>query len=795
MTRPPAELVEVFRAQIAAVVSAARAYLDEVPERGALPIREVFGAGENTPARDIAEDPNRQEIEAMRRYRLGMPALQYAGWWGAGHRELPPAPADAPETYADAVALAERETGAYAADKAAALVDVVEDLVISDLVPEVLASAADLARDWPLFVEGGTARADAFAHTAALLGWDADRGNITSGRMAVDVGPRGRQQIPDGDAFRRAVAQWARRPLNDAYARSFPDSPRNLPADQRPPGSVPPPGDQLVNAIEQPRRLGAVFTPLPRVLALVYLAERAALWRTRATFAAGEAWRRARELVATIDPSAVFQAAVRTALDVDATADPPDRLAVRAAGNAEAERRAVWSAVLVAEARRLVAEVLAGDAPGDEAAARASGPTKAGPVLRWDAALARSLEAFGENGRTLAEEVRTKAAGRFEAAAGGGAGGELWVLWTAAPDTASDVPPRWLSLLALVLWRDQWRPTLERPLAMSRGGLVTILQSLSAQGVDNKGAIMGADGSSIGTLHSARAVEAAALQGMGASSLRKSLDTLLAVRFVPWFAGLVQRRESEIEWLHFEAIEGWNVYGAIVESLGLPVNEERAAAMKRAMEGLAGQIITLEGGIDVSIFDGYRYQRGGGHTKGGAGNRSRLALRPGPPWWSRTTDSWVGEYVHLAPLPDLEGGLPPLYGRPNEHAALARFYLLFLAELAKQSINIAREGVARIPAGRLPEIAMEARVKAPPPILIGKQLDLWREAEIIERVGSDGYNLHPRFEAERAMLVTGGNQRIGAAEGGRRSAAERAAARGRLAEVANHGKRGPKAGR
>lgn len=495
---------------------------------------------------------------------------------------------------------------------------------------------------------------------------------------------------------------------------------------------------------------------LPAAIAVLQRWGYRSLWTRYATAAAGEAFRSVRELVSD-ESSPAYMAAVEAVLRPVEGAET-DTLAALA----DAKHRYGYAAELVNAAGMVAAAVFAGEPPDTEAAALE--PVGNPPVLRWDAALAAELRRWG-GARTAA--LLADAAVWFASA-------DPWRLWDPSPDAGDS--PRWLRVLARELWVSRWGPALEREsrtVGLYRGGLVTILRSLDARTVEPDGRIIGALGTPTGRVSDALTVNADALRGMGRGpALRRSLDVTLAVRFVPWFASLVQRRETESDWVHLEGADGLTVWGAMVASMGLAVNEVREAAMKRAVKALAGQIVTLDGGIEVSLFDGYRYDPGGGR-----GNRARLALNPGPPWWSRTVGPWSGDYAYLAPIPVLDGWLPPLYGRDNEHAALARFWFLFLSELAEQAPRIVTHGAALFPTGRAAELALEAAVKTPPPMLIARQIDLWKEAEIIEETEPNGYNLHPRFAAERAVLVEGGNRRIGAKEDGQHGAAVRAALR------------------
>ena len=218
----------------------------------------------------------------------------------------------------------------------------------------------------------------------------------------------------------------------------------------------------------------------PGALPVLYHAERDELWRTRATFAAGEAFAEVRALAAATNPGPAHFEAVERAL-AHAEGNEPDPLA--AVALADTGRRSQYAGELLTAAAS-VALLFEGEPPATEDEARATVETTHGPALRWDADFANVLEGMGGPvAAELAGKVRTKAAELAAAAlnpvipgtpppvAGG-----MWLLWA---ELAPPPAPRWLRVLARVLWADKWRPALvddaERERRRGMYGSVSIL--------------------------------------------------------------------------------------------------------------------------------------------------------------------------------------------------------------------------------------------------------------------------------------------------------------------------------
>jgi hypothetical protein len=315
------------------------------------------------------------------------------------------------------------------------------ELVIPDAAirgPVLLAAAADLAGCWPLPADPLWAvMAVHFMRTRT--GW---------GKPGPTLPDAARRYLP---ALALAVPAYDRDELGGIVGEG-------------------PLAPILVGGALLVAREGGRLTIPGLALGVLYRFERAELWRSRATFAAGEAFEAVRALGGAENPQAAHFAAVEHALGTAAADDDETDDTVADDARADVARRSTFAGELLAAAGKVARELFEGEPPGDEAAARATVDTPHGPALRWDAAFADMLASIGTRGHRLAEEGRKKAAERMAAARGeafGGqavlpgtprpAAGELWGLWFELDAAAGD-PPRWLARLARALWADVWRP-------------------------------------------------------------------------------------------------------------------------------------------------------------------------------------------------------------------------------------------------------------------------------------------------------------------------------------------------
>jgi hypothetical protein len=485
-------------------------------------------------------------------------------------------------------------------------------------------------------------------------------------------------------------------------------------------------------------------------------------------FAAVEAGRLVRELVSD-EGSRLWLAAVDAAL----TAGEPDALADFA--RADVARRGAYAGALVAAARTVADRVFTAPAPVDDDAARET--TGSPPALLWDRRFAAELDRWGGE---RAPDVLALAVARACTS-----GADLWHLWAPV-----DGPPRWLRALARELWLSLWKPALareRRPVALSRfaieriGGVLLGRDVVPGSGgrdvlVDGTGqAIAPFELPRLATLVDADALELLARPGV------QALTTIAAARFVPWFAEQVQRRPDEHAPIVFEGTDGVNAWGTVAAALGMDAGKH-AGEVRGMLHALQATIIQYPNGDEAGVLH-VDYRAGGGR-----GNPSRLTVRPGRPWLSSDVHTLPdsAEYRALAPIPALEGYAPPFVGDRRERAALARLWLCLLVELTRGSPDLSRGLGAHIPGARWAELANMVGVLRPRPLLVSLLQDRWAVdgddgAAVLERVGPDRWHLAPRFEAERTMLENGGRMRLGAAEGGRRSARARTEERERLA--------------
>lgn len=224
---------------------------------------------------------------------------------------------------------------------------------------------------------------------------------------------------------------------------------------------------------------------------------------------------------------------------------------------------------------------------------------------------------------------------------------------------------------------------------------------------------------------------------------------------------------------------GVPTFGALALTLGLRASE--GGDVLRMVRALASIVVSYPGGGFSSLLSvDYDPGPGGRPSKTGPRRVSRLELTPGRPF--RTKDPELpkdARFVALAPLPRLPAYLPPLVGDRREWWGLSRLYLHMLSELAHQSRDIAAGYGALIPAAALIQWAAELGIRQPPGLLIPSQLERWQRdgndgEAVFELVGPDRWHLHPRHEAERAMLEEGGRARTARSAAGLEGAKVRA---------------------
>jgi hypothetical protein len=519
-------------------------------------------------------------------------------------------------------------------------------------------------------------------------------------------------------------------------------------------------------------------------------------WPTRTLWAVHEAYEIAADL---LDPDYIpgpLEYAALSAVLKGATVDgKPDPLG--AAVLADDGKRGQYAGELTTWGRKVASELFAGPKP-TEAESRATMGDP--PMLRWDAGFADLLDGMGgDRARAVAGAVRKAAADR--AAEDPPLGGELWRLWARLEWGAGTEGRRWLVALADALWHDVWRPALvreRRPVAMSVTGLAGVVSALAGSSVapdrGGRGVLLDRTGEPVARFEHRRlatAVQAEALEALALAGVRE-LRTVAAMRFIPWFAHAVQRRQNEAAPLEYEGGGGINAYGAVAEAMGLDPRDD-AGKVRALLHALSCAILSYPDGGEASVLM-LDYRPGGGR-----GNPSRLTLTPGRPWLAGDVHALPegAAYRALAPIPLLPDLAPPFVGDRRERGALGRLYLRILAELAHHSPEIARGVGAHIPGDRWAALAREEGVIRPPPLLVGLVQDRWtRDGDdgpaVFERVGPDRWHLAPAFAEERAVLEEGGRQRIGASIGGKLAAASRAEARGRLADGKGRRRKGPR---
>lgn len=734
-----ATIVEVFRQRIAAVVSAARAHLDALPERAELPVYEEYAAGVGMPRDEYEASLQARVDDALRREEMGMPGRRFISRLGRQYGEMMP-PASMPETYGAAVAYAERESGRLAEELAGDVLLLIDELIAPDLRGEVLAGAEELASKWPIWSRSSSDHGT----------WDAVL------RVTSRDRPWPRAPLPDIGVEPIVVAEWARAGVNALHARTAPK------------GQTPA-GDELVEntSAHGPITMswgGGRYRVEAAGLILLYAAERDARWRVQPRYAAGLVVDLARTLPDSSRPDESTYAALRHALQQGLADGTPDPVAAYVEG---IEQSATYAGKLLSEAVRLIRQLFPADAPApasdDEAIALADS---------LGSRFADALAALGSTGKEAAEAVRKSEARRMRAALDGAPAGARWALWL---DPTDDKPPRWLRTLARVLWCDRWRSAVARvvrPVALPAATTSAIERALTASDV-----APGSDGGSVlvdghgrvvaryGAGPLTTAIDAEVLDRIARQGVAK-LTSIASARFVTWFAERVQRREDERAPLEFFGSAAGNAFATIAAEMGM--NPDKSAGEIRViLHAMQRTVIEYpDGGVaGLLLFD---HDPGGGR-----GRPSRVTITPGRPWRSDDVHSLPksGEYRALAPLPRLDGYVPTFVGAPSDWAGMARLWLGTMSWFAYNSIDLAHGLGVYIPPDQWRALAREAGAVRAAELLIPLLPDRWTRdgddgAAILERVGPDRFHLAPRFKAERALLEAGGKLRIEASKRG-----------------------------
>lgn len=629
--------------------------------------------------------------------------------------------------------IAERanEVETLAAELAAEAADMAARILSPDLLDAVIsAAAAELAASWPA---PDSAR-------WPLWGGEAER---------VSPWPLRKQQYQPSDIgetirlYRDALAHYA-----PALPEKTVDSWREVVIDSDPDG----------------RRHVVTLAGL----VALYRAERVELWRTRATFAAGEAYRTVRELGNAPNPGDAHYAAVDAALAGAKDGDKPDPLA--AAASAEQGKRGQLAGELLAYAAKVAREVFKGEPPTSEPEARATVNTPHGPALRCDIAFADVLAGVGSVGTEKADDIRAVAAKRTADAMGEGvlpgmpppAAGVLWSLWF-----EPNAHARWLRVVARALWADVWRPALEedRERERRRGmyGGVSILPLAVNRAVT---AVL--DGKRTGEVRGEQLI----LFGSNSREVGRIELARIDIRIHARLVELLAEAPPSVDALFtYALLHGfWRWREMPRDGLGdgqllIEGGKRGLAALLGCSEKDADYALTWGQHLTLSDIDMKGLWTWHGTYQSAAPGRPAVgmltiqqALLPG------SEQEHTGKGRYFAPWTEA----PPLPADRSQHRAALHFWRL----LGGQFAEIAASG--KLLGGRavIPVSVVEHLAKLAGESRWQERRDAWIKAGALD-VDGDGWRYGPMYAAERKLLE--GNQRVqkSAAKGGR-TRAERA---------------------
>lgn len=746
-----AELRRAYEERIRWHLDRARAYLAEVPERGALAV--VSGQTVNAPPgaeglRILAGDGNPEDTE---RERLGMPPRTWVV--SSGPR---PDPAFLPVgmTYAEALDLVDEA----APELAAALAEELEATAAALLVDEAPEVVAEVVAELPRGVAVSVRRRGRGWFALAVAFWlpdcaaDPFARHLATGGTVEPAGSGVLDILPDVGAFADVahadhdaaaggeygaeLAAWAAPRMRAAYAAAGAD-----PA--------------LVDGFTRRAARGRIMAPLgvpgvPTFAALDVERLFRLVTEARRRWFALDAGREVRAYLGRVAeaPPLGWREVAEALGEALAGAGP--------LAEVSEETRGGWAGALSTVARGVARGVVELPELDDEAGAR-GGAVKAAEVL------AEALRKVGPEGARKAATVRRRAAERLEAAAGGAPAGELWHPWHRRA---------WLRLLAAALWADKWRPealeasrnlTPALPVEVAEAVALGLSVWSAEPGEGGAVALVGRDGRDLGRLLAPSPAAAALLGPSGlpdaltskqAAQLLRSLDTH---RFLLWFLTALREREAaKVPDARVIRVDGgWsalaNLAGADRDALRRLV----PLLGRLAIPGPSGEVGNL-----------YAFDPGApaqGQRRGWLALTAGTMLHPGAlqsrPRWDRST----------MPIT----GLPPVRGvvsdRGNEHGQLATLRLLVVRRLELAGADLVREGGALLrPGDWLSDLATVGLRE--PLARWDRVRDAWtagndHEPPFLVRVGTDRYHLHPdSHPGARAYLDHGARMSAEGAE-------------------------------
>jgi len=376
-----------------------------------------------------------------------------------------------------------------------------------------------------------------------------------------------------------------------------------------------------------------------------------------------------------------------------------------------------------------------------------------------DAALAGELEAIGEAGRKLAAETRDNAARR-----------------TPEERAARWWPPDMLRVarqLARALWHDRVRGIVERQRARTDAPGLALPVATSMVALARRGAQATMFGDSgvfeildrrrkpVGKLQPGPAIDAETIS-------IAHLGKLSAIRVMRWLLHRGYHQHYTEQTAEASRIDVEGGFSALARVAGLS-GKKAAVEVKQTLDTLDSLWLTHPKGEGRVL--GYHHHHAHGQQ------RARLEIHLmgpfAPDYISRQLADHRGaaadKYLVPVPLPQL---LPPMVGRPHDHASQALLQLLVLREMRVRAMEMASTGSVEIDGKKWEELRDEAGV---PRVLLPALMDAWTTGDdaVVLRPATDRYSLADAYATERAAIMEAGRAMERGRRGGRVAAAKR----------------------
>ena len=430
---------------------------------------------------------------------------------------------------------------------------------------------------------------------------------------------------------------------------------------------------------------------------------------------------------------------------------------------------------LVTWGRRLRAKIAARYDDGIEselfkiAPDHVGGPNRARPE-EADLEYISLLEQLGPKGKRLAAELQKVAPSQEEA---------TWGPWLPPPEGGNPARHAWL---VVALWEDIVLPRLEqaarKPPALVRLANSTVTHLLSGPKVRVEGGQIALD---LGLSRPCviRAELAASPLVARGIELFQSIHAHRVIRGLA-FAAHERALAGELD-PRVLTYEGG--FSALAEACGIE-GDHGVRKVRELLEAFAALDLSLPGGDSARGLLTFVYGKARRNRKAYLKIVAGLLLLPDYVHELQrvagTASVAVRREQDLIPLLPV----PPVLGRANDAGSQATLQLLVVTHLRDHAPDLAEGRGAPLPPDTWARLAAESHV---PRSLVSRLLPHWQEDHkdgpaVLKQVDRDRYTLGDAHAAARTFLEDGGRRSLDSSEAGRRSAAKRVAARGKMGQ-------------